>query len=362
MELHERTQERTNRDFHNDRRVVANGGVSNSDGHGGLSFNESGSDGNLAHKKGLREQSLVYTFVWTLLFVIVLIVENICHFKLFENCQTAVVFYWLESCVTALFFKFWGSYKQISSFRNQTSHFLPLQFLHVAVVTVYGLDFNNSAFGLSAGSESYLISLALTPPILLLASWLTNKQNYPGKVILTVAMSSSLLMVLFCSFEDEYAHYKMLFHHGLLGLIMSGSLAFFIVYAKRYLAKASCVELLYVLNLGCVVFLPFIALLLGELHLLEAELSKQGKLKLILSILIVAVVRLASQAVCLYHLKYSTPLLNGTARGFSWIWTTVAITFITPGVIAELVVPVLASFWISGPTFVLTLLFEFHWI
>ena len=37
------------------------------------------------------------------------------------------------------------------------SHFLPLQFLHVAVVTVYGLDFNNSAFGLSAGSESYLV-------------------------------------------------------------------------------------------------------------------------------------------------------------------------------------------------------------
>lgn len=81
------------------------------------------------------------------------------------------------------------------------------------------------------------ISLALTPPILLLASWITNKQNYPGKVILTVALASSLLMVLFCSFEDEYAHYKMLFHHGLLGLIMSGSLAFFIVYAKQYLAK-----------------------------------------------------------------------------------------------------------------------------
>lgn len=43
------------------------------------------------------------------------------------------------------------------SFRNQTSHFLPLQVLHVAVITVYGLDFNNSVFGLSAGSESYLV-------------------------------------------------------------------------------------------------------------------------------------------------------------------------------------------------------------
>jgi len=154
MELHERTQERINRDFHNDRRVFANG-VSN--GQGGLSFHESGSDENLTHKKGPREHSLVDTFVWTLLFVIVLIVENICHFKLFENCQTAIVFHWLESCVTAVLFKFWGSYKQISSFRNQARHFLPLLFLHLAVVTVYGLDFNNSAFGLSAGSESYLV-------------------------------------------------------------------------------------------------------------------------------------------------------------------------------------------------------------
>lgn len=88
------------------------------------------------------------------------------------------------------------------------------------------------------------ISLALTPPILLSASWLTDKQNYPGKVILTVALSSSLLMVLFCSFEDEFAHYKMLFHHGVLGLIMSVSLAFFIVCAKQSLAKV-CIMKLY---------------------------------------------------------------------------------------------------------------------
>jgi len=241
-------------------------------------------------------------------------------------------------------------------------HFRPLLFLHVAVVTFYGLDFNNSAFGISAGSESYLISLALTPPILLSASWLTNKQNYPSNVILTVALSSSLLMVLFCSFEDEYAHYKMLFHHGVLGLIMSASLAFFIVCAKQSLAKASCVELLYLLNFSCVVSLPFIALLLGELRSLEVELLKRGHLKLIFSILIVAVIRLASQAVCLCHLKYSTPLLNATVRGFSWIWITIAITFITPGIIAELVVPILAAFWICGPTFLLTLFFEFDWI
>jgi len=54
-------------------------------------------------------------------------------------------------------------------------------------------------------------------------------------------------MVLFCSFEDEYAHYKMLFHHGVLGLIMSASLAFFIVCAKQSLAKV-CIMIVVVLK------------------------------------------------------------------------------------------------------------------
>ena len=76
-----------------------------------------------------------------------------------------------------------------------------------------------------------------------------------------------------------------------------------------------------------------------------------------------SVLRLASQAACLYHLKYSSPLLNTTVRGFSWIWITIAITFITPGITAELVVPVLSSFWIYGlASFLPTLCSDFHWI
>lgn len=105
MELYDRVQERTHRGYHNDPRrdFFANGG---------FSFHNistaSDSDENLAHKKGLKEHSSLYTFIWTLLFVVVLIVENISHFKLFENCQTSIIFYWLESCVIALFFRFWG--------------------------------------------------------------------------------------------------------------------------------------------------------------------------------------------------------------------------------------------------------------
>lgn len=104
MELYERMQERTHREYLNDSRrdVFGNGGFSFHDTTG------ADSDENLVHKKALKEHSNVATFIWTLLFTVVLIVENLFHFKLFENCQTSLVFYWLESCVIALFFRFWG--------------------------------------------------------------------------------------------------------------------------------------------------------------------------------------------------------------------------------------------------------------
>jgi len=69
---------------------------------------------------------------------------------------------------------------------------------------------------------------------------------------------------------------------------------------------------------------------------------------LFLSLLFQAVLRLASQAVCLYQLKFSSPLLNVGARGFSWIWVTLAITFLSPADTGELVMPVFAAFWLYG--------------
>ena len=81
------------------------------------------------------------------------------------------------------------------------------------------------------------MSLALSVPLVLLASWVTNRHNYPDKIIVFVAISSSLLMVLFCAFEDSFADYDVSFTDGLFACQMSASLAFFTVYAKRYLPK-----------------------------------------------------------------------------------------------------------------------------
>ena len=50
--------------------------------------------------------------------------------------------------------------------------------------------------------------------------------------------------------------------------------------------QVSISQLLYLLNFSCVICLPFIALLCGELPYLEKELLKRGALELIFSILI----------------------------------------------------------------------------
>lgn len=315
--------------------------------------------------KDSTEHSKIHIFFSTLLFAIVLILENVTNFKQLENCKSSISFHWIESCVIVFSFRFWGR-KRVRSFRSQVITFRSLLFCFVATVTLYGLDFNHSTFGISAGSESYLISLALMAPLVLVTSWLMGRHSYPDKIIVLVAAASSLVMVLFCSFKDCHAHYRMSFSHGAFGLLMATSLAFYIEQAKICLSKlqVSLSQLLYLMNGSCAICLPFIALLSGELPYLEIELSKRGTLKLIFSILILALLRLASQTACLYHLRHSTPVLNATVRGFSWIWITLYITFNTPGVRGVLVVPVLANFWLYSvfvffPTFITDMFWTF---
>lgn len=62
----------------------------------------------LVVKKIFKEYSYIYMFLLILLFVIVLIMENIFYYKFFENIYVLIFFYWLESGVIVLFFRFWG--------------------------------------------------------------------------------------------------------------------------------------------------------------------------------------------------------------------------------------------------------------
>ena len=81
------------------------------------------------------------------------------------------------------------------------------------------------------------MSLALTLPLVLLASWVTTRHSYSDKIIIFVSISCSLLMVLFCTLEDDFAEYSVSFGDGAFAFLMSVSLAFFTVHAKRYLPK-----------------------------------------------------------------------------------------------------------------------------
>ena len=99
MKLHERTHE------------YANGGLFYDNGdnfRGRFSQSAEDSDEHSVQKKTTKEFSYLKTYLSTVLFAAVLIMENISHFKLFSDSHASISFYWLESCVIALFFRFWG--------------------------------------------------------------------------------------------------------------------------------------------------------------------------------------------------------------------------------------------------------------
>ena len=77
----------------------------------------------------------------------------------------------------------------------------------------------------------------MTAPLVVLATWMTNRQSYPEKIIIIVSLSCSLLMVLFCAMQDRIANYKMTLLDGAFGFIMASSLAFFTVHGKNNLSK-----------------------------------------------------------------------------------------------------------------------------
>lgn len=359
-EIISRTPEHTNRNSHSNHKGINN--ISSLWSGFTVHTKADDSDEHSVKKKTLRDHSYIYTFLSTVLFTVALIVEKIFHFKLFESSHASIFFFWFESCAIALFFRFWGR-KRIRSFRSQARHFFPMLFLHVVSVTVFSVDFNTSNFRVSGGSAAYMLSLALTPAMVLLASWLTSRQCYNDRIVIFVVILCSLLVVLFCSLEDSTAKFKVSFSDGVFALMMSASLAFFTVHSKRFLHKASHPELLYLLNFSCVVCLPFIALLFGEVPALELEVSRRGMVNVIFSVFFLAVLRLTSQAALLYQLKFSTPLLSTNTQGFAWIWITIAITFLTKSEKGDLMMPVFAAFWLYGLFIFLPSLFsDLRWI
>ncbi|XP_068762274.1 uncharacterized protein [Montipora capricornis] len=228
------------------------------------------------------------TLLWTIIYVSVLFVENITQFRHFRFTHSYISFYWLESCVIALFCRIWGR-KRIRSFRSRARHFFPFLAVHIAVVVMFGLDLNHfhqGTFFSSGGSESFCVSIALTAPLVLLATWVTNRQSYPDKIIIMVSLSCSLLMLMFGGLQDRITSYKMTFFDGVYGFMMAGSLAFFTIYGKEYLTKASRTELLYLLNVTSVVSLPFFALLFGEFSPLKDEIKKRGAYNVVHQVLV----------------------------------------------------------------------------
>ncbi|KAK2569254.1 hypothetical protein P5673_006161 [Acropora cervicornis] len=302
-------------------------------------------------KRTVQEYNYLYTYLSTILYALILVIESIFQFRWIHHSHSSISFFWLESCVIALFFKICGR-KRIT--RSQVRHFRALLVLHIAVGVMFGLDYNQATFASSGGSESFCVFLTLVPPQVLLASWLVNRESYPDVIIVVVAFTSFLLMLTFCSMQDSIANYKVTFLNGTFGFMMAASMAFY---------SASPQDLLYLLNLSSVVCLPFFALAFGEYPLLKAEIFKRGAATVISRVFKLAILRLARQAASLIQLTHSTPLLNVVTRGFAWIWITIEITLYTHVQTGELFIPVFYAFWIYGfGMFLPVLISDLRWI
>lgn len=106
MGLQEGMKERFHWELHNTTDVLVTDGGFSSTCKNSMDVKEG--DRHLSYWKDSSVHSKIHIFFSTLLFVIVLIVENITNFIQLENCKSSVSFYWIQSCVIVFSFRFWG--------------------------------------------------------------------------------------------------------------------------------------------------------------------------------------------------------------------------------------------------------------
>ena len=106
MGLQEGMKERFHWELHNTTDVLVTDGGFSSTCKNSMDVKEG--DRHLSYWKDSSVHSKIHIFFSTLLFAIVLIVENITNFIQLENCKSSVSFYWIQSCVIVFSFRFWG--------------------------------------------------------------------------------------------------------------------------------------------------------------------------------------------------------------------------------------------------------------
>lgn len=57
------------------------------------------------HKRTVQEYNYLYTYLSTILYALILVIESIFQFRWIHHSHSSISFFWLESCVIALFFK-----------------------------------------------------------------------------------------------------------------------------------------------------------------------------------------------------------------------------------------------------------------
>ncbi|XP_031569146.1 uncharacterized protein LOC116303699 isoform X2 [Actinia tenebrosa] len=243
------------------------------------------------------------------------------------------------------------------SFIYQTRHLKALPVLccyviHISINEYYSNGYKNT----SGGPEVLQLGLASSPLMMILSYIWFHEKAHASLVTVFVTLVSLILVVLYCSENDPYIPFQFTFSHGIFGLIHGLSLAIFVLTSKNYLTvqEMSVSQLIHSINIGCVLFLPFVILFNGEIDLLIANgLSSHGGFyNVFLTALILALLRIFDQIASFYHIKNVSSLLHIPARNFAWVPATLAITF---SLKMELLVSTFLGFWMVSVIFIAVL-------
>ncbi|KAK3738676.1 hypothetical protein QZH41_009121, partial [Actinostola sp. cb2023] len=150
----------------------------------------------------------------------------------------------------------------------------PVAGFYVVFVSI-DATYSNKATSNGCGSEVLQLGLATCPLFVILGMIWIEKKTQPSLVMGFVTLVSLIMTVIICSTDDLYFPFKYTVTSGVLGLLHGLMLAMLVLYLKEHLSteEVPITQLLHSINLACVICLPFVMLLTGEIdHLLLAGL------------------------------------------------------------------------------------------
>ncbi|EDO49288.1 predicted protein [Nematostella vectensis] len=229
--------------------------------------------------------------------------------------------------------------------------------LYALFVAIDGTH-SNGFYNTSGGKEVHQLGMAISPLCVIMAAlWFRPDGGHTSKIRGAIAMCSILMLILFSAEYDVYIPYHVTVMTAIWAILHGSLLAGFALMAKYYLHEMSLSQIIHSMNLSCVVLLPVVMVLTGELSLLlTATLPGQrNTIVPVYGIIVMAILQLLNQIASLHLVNVTSPLHYLASRGLAWVPVTLIITF---GFRIEMLISTFKGFFIAVGVFLMSLVEE----